>query len=43
MMRPHTRALGRGWRRGQENDERFMDASRQIGVPQRRQGEPVWP
>ena len=29
-------ARGRGWQRGQEYDERFMNASRAIGVPQRR-------
>ena len=31
---------GRGWQRGQENDERFMNASRRIGVPQRRTAGP---
>ena len=26
-----------------ENDERFMNCSRRIGVPQRRHGRPTWP
>jgi glycosyltransferase involved in cell wall biosynthesis len=30
-----VRRRGRGWQCGQENDERFMNASRRIGVPQR--------
>jgi hypothetical protein len=35
----HQRPLrGRGWQRGQLNDERFMNWSRRIGVPQRGQG-----
>lgn len=37
--RPHQRPFrGRGWQRGQLNDERFMNGSRRIGVPQRGQG-----
>ncbi len=36
-------ARGRGWQRGQVNDERFMKASRRTGVPQRGQGRPSWP
>ena len=35
--------LGRGWQRGQLNDERFMNASRRIGAPQRWQGRPSRP
>ncbi len=35
----HQRARrGRGWQRGQVYDERFMNGSRRIGVPQRAQG-----
>ena len=36
-------ARGRGWQCGQEYDERFMNASRRIGVPQRRHGRPSCP
>jgi hypothetical protein len=34
---------GRGWQRGQKNDERFMKASRTIGVPHLGQGLPSCP
>ena len=34
---------GRGWQRGQLNDERFMNCSRRIGVPHRRHGSPSRP
>ena len=34
---------GRGWQRGQEKDERFMNASRLIGVPHRGHGRPSCP
>ena len=34
---------GRGWQRGQENDERFMKCSRRMGVPHLRHGRPAWP
>jgi hypothetical protein len=34
---------GRGWHRGQKYDERFMNASRLMRVPQRRQGRPSRP
>lgn len=34
---------GRGWQTGQEYEDRFMNASRRIGVPQRSQGSPSWP
>ena len=34
---------GRGWHRGQEYEERFMNASRRIGAPQRRHGSPSRP
>ena len=36
-------ARGRGWQRGQENDERFMNRSRRIGAPHLGQGRPAWP
>ena len=40
----HQRARrGRGWQRGQVYDERFMNASRRIGVPHRGQGSPSCP
>ena len=32
------RRRGTGWQTGQKNDERFMNATRRIGVPQREQG-----
>jgi hypothetical protein len=35
--------LGRGWHRGQEYDERFMNASRRMRVPHREQGLPSRP
>ncbi len=34
---------GRFWQRGQKYDERFMNAIRRIGVPQRPQGTPSCP
>ena len=34
---------GRGWQRGQENDDRFMNRSRRMGVPHRGQGRPDCP
>ena len=34
---------GARWQRGQRNDDRFMNASRTIGVPQRSQGSPSCP
>ena len=34
----YRRPRGRGWQRGQENEPRFMNGSRRIGVPQRGQG-----
>ena len=34
---------GRGWQRGQLKDDRFMNESRRIGVPQRPQGRPKRP
>ena len=34
---------GRGWQRGQLNDERFMNCSRRMGVPQRWHGCPSRP
>jgi hypothetical protein len=34
---------GRRWQRGQKNDERFMNGTRAIGVPQRSQGSPTRP
>ena len=34
---------GRGWHRGQLNDDRFMNGSRRTGVPQRAHGRPSWP
>lgn len=34
---------GRGWQRGQEYDDRFMNASRRTGAPQRRHGMPSCP
>ena len=36
-------ARGRGWQRGQLKEERFMNCSRRIGVPQRWQGSPSRP
>jgi hypothetical protein len=42
---PAGRGALRGgrWQRGQKKDERFMKATRRIGVPQRRHGRPSWP
>lgn len=38
-----ARGILSGWQRGQRWDERFMNASRTIGVPQRGQGLPACP
>jgi hypothetical protein len=35
--------LGRGWQRGHEKDDRFMNGSRRIAVPHRPHGSPSWP
>ncbi|GLY54030.1 hypothetical protein Lesp01_76860 [Lentzea sp. NBRC 102530] len=35
--------LGRGWQRGQEYEERFMNGSRIIDAPQRLHGLFSWP
>ena len=40
---PARRARGGRWQVGQKNEERFMKATRRIGVPQRRHGCPSWP
>lgn len=37
------RRRGTGWQRGQKKDERFMNATRRIGVPQRSQGSSARP
>ena len=37
------RARGTGWQRGQKYDERFMNSTRRIGVPQRSHGSPSRP
>jgi hypothetical protein len=34
---------GLGWQCGHEKEDRFMNASRRIGVPQRRHGSPSRP
>jgi hypothetical protein len=40
---PARRARGGRWQVGQKKDERFMKATRRMGVPQRRHGCPSWP
>lgn len=45
-VRPGVRGgpeRGRGWQRGHEYEERFMNGSRRIGRPQRGHGRPSWP
>lgn len=37
------RRRGAGWQRGQKNDERFMNATRLMGVPHRSQGSSARP
>ena len=37
------RLRGAGWQTGQKYDDRFMNAIRRIGVPQRSQGSPSRP
>ena len=39
----HARRRGRGWQRGQRNDDRFMNGSRRTSVPHRRHGSPARP
>ena len=41
--RTRRRTRGGGWQTGQKYDERFMKATRRMGVPQRSQGRPSWP
>ena len=42
-QRVRRRSRGGGWQVGQKYDERFMNATRRMGVAQRAQGSPSWP